>query len=75
MSESMGKVIRINEFGLCEMAVGEKRAAFTLDKLAHYAGEPLRDVGLRVGAHVVFKRDQKGRVASARVVHTDTVGS
>ena len=57
------------------MAVGKKRAAFTLDKLAHYAGEPLQDVGLHVGAHVAFKRDQKGRVASARVVHADTVGS
>ena len=75
MSESMGKIIRINEFGLCEVAVGEKRAAFTLDKLAHYAGEPLRDVGLRVGAEVAFERDGKGRVASARVVHAETAGT
>lgn len=69
MSERQGKVIRINDFGLCEVAAEGKRFAFTLDRLPHYAGQPLRDLGLRVGAEVTIESDAKGRVASARVSH------
>ena len=72
---SKGKVIRINDFGLCEIAAEGKRVAFTLDKLPHYAGQPLRDLGLRVGAEVIFESDEEGRVSSAQLVHAATAGS
>ncbi len=76
MSKNIGKVIRINDFGLCEVATNERlRVAFTLDKLSGYAGQPLRDLGLKVGAEVVFQSDEHGRVASAEVAHAASAGS
>ena len=76
MSNNVGKVIRINDFGLCEVATDERlRVAFTLDKLSGYAGQPLRDLGLKVGAEVVFQNDENGRVASAQVAHAAAAGS
>lgn len=74
MSKRRGKVIRINDFGLCEVAAEGKRISFTLDKLPHYSGEPLRELGLQVGADVLFESDENGRVASARVLNA-AVGS
>ncbi|MYE24032.1 MAG: hypothetical protein F4Y01_08825 [Gammaproteobacteria bacterium] len=68
-------MIRINDFGLCEVDAGGKRIAFTLDKLPHYAGQPLRSLGLRVGAEVAIESDERGRVASAHLVHADATGS
>ena len=74
MSEQKGRIVRINDFGLCEVAsVDGRRFGFTLDKLPGYAGQPLRDVGLRVGAEVVFQSDESGRVAE--VVRAGTAGS
>ena len=68
MSENKGKVIHINDFGLCQIATNEHLlVAFTLDKLSGYAGQPLRDVGLKVGAEVVFQSDGDGRVTSAGI--------
>lgn len=76
MSKNKGRVVRINDFGLCEVASPEgMRFAFTLDKLSDYAGQPLRDLGLRVGAEVVFQSDKFGRVASAQVARAATAGS
>ena len=75
MSENKGQVIRINDFGLCEVAAGGKRFAFTLDKLPDYAGQPLRDLGLQIGAEVVFESDERGRVASAHLAHAAAAGS
>ena len=75
MSESEGTVIRINEYGLCELAAGNRRISFTLDKLPNYRGEPLRGLGLRVGTKVAFTSDPKGRVDSARVLHADAASS
>ena len=76
MSRTKGRVIHINEFGLCEVASIEgTRFAFTLDKLSGYAGQPLHDVGLQIGAEVVFQSDEYGRVASAQVARAATAGS
>ncbi len=71
MSENKGRVIYINDFGLCEVASNDGELfAFTLDKLSGYAGQPLGDIGLRVGAQVKFLSDEAGRVASAHVADT-----
>ena len=57
--------MRINEFGLCEVAAKGRHFAFTLDKLSGYAGQPLRDVGLEIGVEVDFESDENDRIASA----------
>ena len=76
MSENKGKVIDINDFGLCQVATNEHlRVAFTLDKLSGYAGQPLRDLGLKVGTEVVFQSDGDGRVAFARIANAAAAGS
>ena len=68
-----GTVFRINEFGLCEVALAERvRAVFTLDKLADYRGQSFQEFGLREGAEVDINKDKEGRVSSARIVHRDT---
>lgn len=66
-----GRVFRITEYGLCEVELAppsKKRAAFTLDKLIGYGGQPFQDFGLREGAEVDVDRDAKGRISSARLV-------
>ena len=68
-------MIRINEFGLCEVAAKGRRFAFTLDKLSGYAGQPLRDVGLEIGVEVDFESDDNGRVAFASLSHAHAAGS
>lgn len=75
MNEREGTVIRINDYGLCELAAGNRRVSFTLDKLPNYHGESLRGLGLRVGTKVAFTSDLKGRVHSARVLHADAASS
>lgn len=68
MSKNRGRILRINDFGLCEIETEEhRRVAFTLDKLADYAGQPLRDHGLEVGAAVIVESDRSGRVKSAQL--------
>ena len=65
------RIVRINEFGLCEVTViGEaRRAAFTLDKIKGYGGQPLGEFGIRVGAQVEFTEDRSGRIQEAHVVN------
>ena len=76
MKQNKGKVIHINEYGLCEVATDERvRVAFTLDKLSGYAGQPLREIGLRVGTEIVFESDDDGRVSSAEVARAAAAGS
>ena len=75
MSMNKGRVVRINDFGLCEVVAGGRRFAFTLDKLPGYAGEPLRDLGLQIGVEVDFESDKYGRIASASLAHANAVGS
>ena len=64
------RISRINGFGLCE-AVRVKeagRAAFTLDKVVGYGGQPLREFGIREGAEVELVEDETGRIESAKLV-------
>ena len=76
MGEKKGRIVHINDFGLCEIATDERvRVAFTLDKLLGYAGQPLRDVGLRVGAEVIFQSDGSGRVESAQIARAAAAGT
>lgn len=76
MNQNKGRVIHINDYGLCEVATDERlRVAFTLDKLSGYAGQPLRDLGLRVGTEVVFQSDDDGRVSSAALANATAAGS
>ena len=75
MSKDRGRVVRINEFGLCEVKAKGRRFAFTLDKLPGYAGQPLRDVGLEIGVEVDFESDEDGRVASASLPNAHAAGS
>lgn len=75
MSKGTGRVISINEYGLCEIAARGRRFAFTLDKLPGYAGQPLRDLGLQIGVEVDFESDENGRVASASLPHAAAAGS
>ena len=43
MGSQKGEVLRVNDFGLCEVALpGGIRKAFTLDKLNGYLGESPR---------------------------------
>ena len=63
-----GVIVRINDFGLCEVNTdSHKRAVFMLDKLSGYAGQPLNDFGLRVGTKVYLQQDTSGRVSSVRI--------
>ena len=71
------RVSRVTEFGLCEVELhrktrGKTRAAFTLDKLTGYGGQPFRKFGLRKGAEVDLSMDEEGRVSSARLVRRAT---
>ena len=71
------KISRINEFGLCEVTSPSpsgpnRRAAFTLDKLIGYGGQPLRAFGVRKGAIVELVEDSSGRIESARVLDAAT---
>ena len=72
------KIVRINEFGLCEVSVidGARRAAFTLDKIEGYGGQPLSEFGIMVGAQVEFTEDRSGRIQEAHLVDkkTTTIG-
>ena len=64
----IGSISRINDFGLCEVRSDDgARTSFTLDKLQGYGGQPLKEIGLRVGVAVRLEMDAEGRVASARV--------
>ena len=63
-----GTIFRVTRYGLCEVVAGERRAAFTLDKLAGYGGQPYLDFGLREGAEVDLVTDEEGRVAAAQLV-------
>ena len=69
MSRKRGRVIRINDFGLCIVVSDDTRFGFTLDKLSGYFGQPLRDIGLVEGAEVSFESDDKGRIQSAQLHH------
>lgn len=64
-------IVRINEFGLCEVTVISEslRAAFTLDKIKGYGGQPLGEFGIRVGAQVEFIEDRNGRIQETHVVN------
>lgn len=75
MSNNTGKIIHIKEFGLCEVVSKGTRFAYTRDELPGYAGQPLRDTGLRVGAEIVFQSDEKGRVSAAQVARAAAAGS
>ena len=65
------EIVRINDFGLCEvMVIGDsRRAAFTLDKIEGYGGQPLGEFGIRVGTQVEFTEDDSGRIQEAHLVH------
>ena len=65
------EIVRINDFGLCEVTVidGSRRAAFTLDKIEGYGGQPLGEFGIRVGVQVEFTEDHSGRIQEAHLVH------
>ena len=64
------RISRINGFGLCEVVRVEEagRAAFTLDKVIGYGGQPLREFGIEEGAEVELIEDETGRIESARLV-------
>ena len=69
MSSQTGEVLRVNDFGLCEVALPEGfRTAFTLDKLNGYRGESPRKFGLRKGVKVEVRKDAGGLVESASLV-------
>ena len=71
-----GVVVRINDFGLCEVATdAHVRAVFTLDKLSGYAGQPLRELGLKVGTKVILRHDAGGRVTSVQIASGATTSS
>ena len=74
--EKRAKIFRVTEFGLCEVELPHRtRAAFTLDKLIGYGGQPFRRFGLRKGAEVDLDMDEGGRVSSARLVRRATAAA
>ena len=68
------RISRINRFGLCEVVRVESpdRAAFTLDKVFGYGGQPLRAFGIEEGAEVELVEDETGRVDHVHVVDAAT---
>ena len=72
MTAMSASVVRVNDFGLCEVAVDDqndrRRAGFTLDKLVGYRGEPVREFGIREGVKVVIE-EFDGRVESAKLAN------
>ena len=68
------RISRINRFGLCEVVRVEKtdRAAFTLDKLIGYGGQPLREFGIEEGAEVELVEDETGRINHVYLVNAAT---
>ena len=68
-----GTIVRVNEFGLCEVRVEgsepPRRAGFTLNQLAGYGGQPMKEFGILRGARVELKEDGEGRVKSARLLN------
>lgn len=72
MATTSATVLRINDFGLCEVAIdeqnGRRRAGFTLDKLVGYRGEPVREFGIWKGVRVIVE-ETGGRVDSAKLAN------
>lgn len=68
------RILRINGFGLCEADRKDEagRAAFTLDKVIGYGGQPLREFGIEEGAEVELIEDETGRVESVELVDAAT---
>ena len=68
------RISRINRFGLCEVIRAERPdgAAFTLDKVFGYGGQPLREFGIEEGAEVELVEDERGRVDHVHVVGAAT---
>lgn len=69
----IGTIVRVNGYGLCEVRVddlkkGPRRTGFTLNQLAGYRGQPVKEFGIRVGADVEIEEDNEGRVKSARLL-------
>ena len=62
-----GFILRINDFGLCEVSANGERIPFTLDKLQGYGGQQPKEIGLRVGVVVRLERDAEGRVTAAQM--------
>ena len=64
----IGTIKRINEFGLCEVHTEDgTRAVFMLDKLDGYAGQPLKEFGVKVGARVWLEQVNE-RTTSAELM-------
>ncbi len=67
-----GTIVRVNRYGLCEVRVndrtGPRRTGFTLNRLAGYRGQPVKEFGIRVGVGVEIEEDDEGRVKSARLL-------
>ena len=71
-----GIIDHINDFGLCEVITDtEIRTVFTLDKLSGYVGQPLNDLGLKVGTRVLLRHDASGRVSSVRLANATAASS
>ena len=66
----LGKIVRINNFGLFEVDLSDHaRTGFTVDKVREYDGRPYRAFGLTEGAEVDVETDDRGVVSSADLVH------
>ena len=69
------RIKRIDRFGLCEVISNENRptgAAFTLDQVFGYGGQPLREFGIEERAEVELVEDETGRVDHVHVVNGAT---
>ena len=67
----LGKIVRINNFGLFEVEFvsDHARTGFTVDKVRDYDGRPFGAFGLTEGAEVDVETDERGVVSSAGLVH------
>lgn len=59
-----GTIVRLERFGLgfVEMEGGSEQYPFSFDKIEGYRGQPLKSLGLRLGAVVMVMVDQDGKV-------------
>ena len=69
------RISRIRRFGLYEVVrlKSKKRAAFTLDKVIGYGGQPPREFGIKKGAEVELFEDGTGRVDHVKLLSAATV--
>jgi len=68
MSENIGRVLRVDRFGLGFIESAGIQYAFTFDKIKNYRGEQPREIGFYAGRTVQFTVAQDGHSIKSVVI-------